>query len=185
MRIPALFLGIAILGEGASAQIPRTTAEPNPGYASARLQLTASVESATVALGAPVLIKLRLRDVSAASVTVAITSEDVDYELFVTDASGKEVDRTPLGKGMFQGVDESRAITKHVDPGHEIETQIDVTRIYALKQPGTYYVQVLRGRIVPDPSVAQPYANSHSNKDAAKVAIEKAVSNKVQFTIIP
>ena len=27
--------------------------------------------------------------------------------------------------------------------------------------------------------------NSHSNKDAAKVAIEKAVSNKVQFTIIP
>ncbi len=183
MKISALLLGIAILGEAIRGQVPRTTTQANPVYASTRLQLTASVESATARLGTPVLIKLRLRNVSASSVTVVATANDVDYELFVTNAFGKEMDRTPLGKGIFQGVEQSRASMRHLDPGQEIEAQIDVTRIYNLKQPGTYYVQVLRSQIVPDPSPPRPYGNS--NSDAIRIPLEKAVSNKVQITITP
>jgi hypothetical protein len=185
MKISAFFLGIALFGAGASGQIPRTTAQPNPVYASTRLQLTASVESATVKMGAPVVIKLRLRNVSAESVTVVDTAGDVDNELFVTDASGKEMDRTPRGKFVFEGIRDSSASLRHLDPGQEIETQIDVKWIYELKQPGTYYVQVLRNQIVPDPSIPRPYANSNSNNDSVKIPIEKAVSNKVQLAITP
>jgi len=186
MRITTSLLLLALLGAGAPAQVPRTTATPNPAYASARLELDASVEPASIKSGNPIFVKLRLRNVSGTRVSVVSTADDIDYELLVTDATGAEARRTSHGRALFQDEFEAfRSVGLELDPGQEIQVALDITRIYELKQPGTYYLQAARTHILPDASTPRPNAYSHSNRDAGKEPIEKAVSNKVQFTVTP
>lgn len=183
---PALLL--SVLSVNAPAQIPRTTSSLSSAIASARLQLTASVEPASVKVGAPVTLKLRLRNISPGRISLFTFSfDDIDYELFVADASGRELQRTPRGQAVFQQDDFPLLKTRQIelDPGAATEATLDVSKIYELTKQGIYYVQAFRGRISPDPSVPRPYAYSNSHADDARISVEKAVSTRIQFTIVP
>ena len=186
MRTWIPFFAVALAGAGAVfGQMPGVESRPNPVKASTRLQLVASVEPASAKAGTPVLISLRLKNVSAKQVAVPINAFEYDYELFVTDASGREPPRTPLGQRIFLGkYSLLKSDGTDLDPAQEIEASLDIAAIYQITQPGTYYVQAFRTHLLRDPADTAPRPVS-SVVEASKIAIEKAASNVVRFTIVP
>ncbi len=180
MRLPCLFVLALVLGLPASGQLPQVDFRPNPVFASTRLRLVASIDPATIKLGSPVVVGVVLTNISVAPVHVMVSGSE-DYQPFVTDSSGRELQRTEVGNRLFRfDYPLIRAENQSLKPGEELHAGLDIRQIYNLTQPGTYSVQVFRIAIFGDP-VSIPA----SKEEAAKVPIEKAVSNKVQFTITP
>jgi hypothetical protein len=178
MKLPQLLLAAAVACASASAQgangDPRT-----PVVVSTRLQLHAEMESPTVKLGEPVVVKFQLKNVFSAAIRITDAWASYDYELVVTDASGKEPPRTALGLKILRGdYTLLRSIGLDLDPGEQIEASIDIATIYLLTQPGTYSVRAMRNKILGDAAEA----SSRNHNELAR-SVEKAASNVVQFTI--
>jgi hypothetical protein len=177
-----LFLVAIVSGNRANGQAVRVDSRPHPAVASTRLQLHAEVGPTSANRGVPIIMSLRLRNGSSGAVRIADTSWEYDYELVVTDASGKEPPRTELGRKLLAG-DYVLLHSESVDlkSGQEIEASLDVTRIYQLIQPGTYYARATRSRVFPD-SADEATLSSTSGGPRP---VEKVFSNSVQFTVLP
>jgi hypothetical protein len=180
MKVLGFLAAATIACVAALAQGTKTDAKI-PVVLSTRLQLRAEMETATVKLGAPVVVKFRLKNAYSAAIRIGDTWEPYDYELLVTDASGGEPPRTAVGQRIFRGeygVLHSDSID--LQPGQEIEATLDISTIYQLTQPGTYSVRAMRNKIFGDAAEM----SLRNPKERAK-SIEKAASNVVQFTIVP
>lgn len=176
-----LALGLTSLYSIAVAQGTRTGPPPIPVVPSKRLQLLMALPSRTVKLGAPVLAKFTLRNTSATAITVGVFTPEYNYELTVTDASGKELPRTPLGERLLRrdGIGGSTTADE-IDPGREIEAALDISRIYQLTSPGTYLVRAVRNAILGDRAEMEQRARNPGERPSF---VEEAISNVVQFTI--
>ncbi len=171
MRYFAVFmLALAVL----SGNAVRAQTSDRPVIPSTRLQLKATIDPASAKLGTAITVKLVLKNISSKVVRVADTSPEYDYELIVADSKGNKLILTDFGDGLYQGkyvLLRSSAID--MEPGQEVQSQIEVTKIYQVNQPGVYYLRANHRNIVPDPA------------DQAKSSVERAFSNPVQFTVIP
>lgn len=106
---------------------------------STRLRLTAAIDPASAKLHVPITVKLTLKNTSSKIASVVDTSPEYDFEFVVADSSGKEPPRTALGDRMSQGKFVLlRSNRQDLEPGQEIVSEIDVTKIYQITQPGTY-----------------------------------------------
>jgi hypothetical protein len=168
----------ANIGRGQTAGIKHP-----PGHAitpSDRLQVRAAIDAASSKAGAPIVIKLVSKNIWHDRVMVTDYGAEVDFELIVVDSTGKEAPRTRLGDQLFRGdyVLLHTTVT-YLEPGQEIRAEIEVTKIYDVTQPGTYYVWATRDPLPGSPDEPTPTG------DQSKRPIERAFSNPVQFTIIP
>ena len=179
MKIPTLllvsgFLAVSCAGSQTFKADPR---EPVV-VPSTRLQLAAEMDPTSVRLGAPINLKLRLKNVSSGVVRMANNYAEFDYELTVTDSSGKEPPRTEFGRKLLRG----EVILLHsesldLQPGQQVDASLGITQVYQLSQPGTCYARAVRRAIFSPP----PEPRSADGR----LIVEKAFSNPVQFTIIP
>jgi hypothetical protein len=183
----ALGLLIAISVSGANLALGQTPGktfaaerEPRPVVASSRIQLRAAVDAASVRSGVPIVVKLLLRNASSTLVSVGDSRPEYDYDLTVTDGSGKELPRTALGNQLLRHEYSVLHSDSHdLEPGQEIEAEIEITRIYQVSQPGTYYMRAVFHAIWSD------LPGQSKSVDESKRPTEKAFSNPLQFTVIP
>jgi hypothetical protein len=177
-----LLLALTFLGANiAGGQTTGIHHPPNHAIiASDRIQVRASIDPASTKAGTPIVIKLISKNIWYDTVTVSDYGAEVDYELIVVDSSGREVPRTRLGDQLFRGEYVLlRTAIIYLEPGQEIRAEIDVTKIYQLTEPGTYYMWATR-----DPFPGSPDEPKLTG-DLSKLPIERAFSNPVQFTIVP
>ncbi len=176
MKARMIFLVLTFIGAtSAHGQVP----ENDPSVVvSTRLTVTAAMVRASGKIGTPIFVKLVSRNVSSKAVEVADAIPELDYELVVINSSGKKLlptaflDRmlhTNYNYGAHSPVHEMR-------PGQEIRSEIEVTKLYQVNEPGVYYMWAMRNPY--DDQVRPPFEES-------KRPIERAFSNPIQFTISP
>jgi hypothetical protein len=165
-----VMLALAVVsGNAVSGQAP-----DRPVIPSTRLQLKATMDPASAKLGTAITVNLVLKNISSKIVRVPDTSPEYDYELILADSKGNKLTLTDFGDGLYQGkyvLLRSSAID--MEPGQEVQSQIEVTKIYQVTQPGVYYLRASHRNIVPDPA------------DQAKSTVERTFSSPVQFTVVP
>src|ERR1700691_3275180 len=135
MKALGCFLVLAVLtANAAGAQtFPINHPPGHPIVPSRRLQVLATVEPASAKPGAPIIVKLILKNVFYKDVKVSDISSEVDYELEVVDRAGKELTRTAFGDRLYWG----KYVLLHTD-GYELDlfqevrSEIDVTKIFQL-----------------------------------------------------
>jgi hypothetical protein len=145
---------------------------PLPIKASTRLQLTATADPPSVRPGETLTLKLLVKNVTQKTMTVVDNGVYNDYELVVTDASGKEPPKTEFGRSLAEEATAVRSTTRDIEPGEVIQAALEITRIYDLKMPGVYYVRA--DREVWDDTPVQN-----------RTFLAKAFSNPVEFRILP
>ncbi len=182
MRAFGCFLILAVLGANIGRGQTAGIKHP-PGGAIApsdRLQVHAAIDPAIAKAGTAIIVKLVSKNIWYDTLIVSDYGSEVDYELVVVDSSGKELRRTRFGNQLFLGqyVLLRTAVT-YLEPGQEIRAEIEVTKIYEVTQPGTYYMWATRDPLPGSPDEPTPTG------DQSKRPIERAFSNPVQFTIVP
>lgn len=171
LLIQTLLIVIVSVGNSARAQSGGTHANPSTKV-SPRAQLAARIEPASVKAGSPITVLLSLKNGSRDTIRVQDTSVEQDYEILVVDGSGTEAMRTDLGKHLMQEEKHFRAILVLIKSGDEVEAAVDITKIYDLKEPKTYYVRVMR-TLLPE-----------SDDKIDPRVVERVVSNPVAFTVV-
>ncbi len=143
-----------------AGKLPTTTEQCSfpPGY-----KVTVAIGSASVKIGRPIIVKLSSKNVSPKVTMLAEVSPDTDYGLIVVDSSGKELPRTAFGDEILYANIEygAQPVRREMKPGQEIRSEIEVTRIYKVNQPGVYYMWAYRDPS-PDPGdrVKPPFEES-------------------------
>ena len=122
---------------------------PLPIKASTRLQPSAVVEPIAAKVGQPILLKLQLKNVSSKVVTVGDSNFYTDYDLVVTDLSGKEPQKTKFGLAIPE-MPLLRSTTLDIAPGEEVQATLEITKIYDPQRPGTYYARATRHSVWPE-----------------------------------
>ena len=173
-------LGASITLGQTPGQTFRAERDARPVVASTRMQLRAAVDAVGVKLGTRIVVTLLLKNVSSALVTVGDSRPEYDYDLTVTDGSGKELPRTALGNQLFRHEYTILHSDSHdLEPGQEMKAGIEITRIYQVTQPGTYYMRAVFHSIWSDlPGESKPVEES-------KRPTEKVFSNPIQLTVVP
>jgi hypothetical protein len=117
-----------------------------PIVVSTRLKVTAAIVAASGKLGTPIAVQLVSRNVSSKVVRVIEIVPELDYELVVMDSSGKKLSPTAfLDRMLHTNYDfGSRDPRRELEPGDEVRTEIAVTKIYQINQPGVYYLWATR-----------------------------------------
>jgi hypothetical protein len=141
---------------------------------STRLQLFAEVKPAGVKPGGPVTIEVKLKNVSSKNVHLGYSEPIFNYGITVVDMFGKEPPRTEWGDKLLRG--EVWSISQQdfdLEPGKEEQAVLDITKIFQLTQPGTYFVRINRFGI---------WTEKDGDNDKF---IETCYSPTVQFTISP
>jgi hypothetical protein len=182
MQTLAGFFVLTVLGANVGrGQAPGINHPPNHAIIpSERIQVRAAIDPASAKAGTPIIVKLVSKNIWYDVVTVSDYGAEVDYELIVVDSSGKEAPRTARGDQLFRGEYVLlRTAVIYLEPGKEIRAEIDVTKIYQVAQPGTYYMWATRDPFPGSPDEPKPTG------DQSKLPIERAFSNPVQFTIVP
>jgi hypothetical protein len=182
MKTLAGFVVLVVLGANiAGGQTPGINHPPNHAIIpSDRIQVLAAIDPASAKAGTPIVVKLISKNIWYNTVTVSDYGADVDFELIVVDSAGKEVPRTAAGDRLFRGEYVLlHTMLAYLEPGQEIRAEIEVTKIYQVTQPGTYYMWATR-----DPFPGSPDEPKLTG-DLSKLPIERAFSNPVQFTIVP
>lgn len=101
--------------------------------------------------------------------------------MIVADGKGNELKRTAFGNRLYWGKYVLLRTDAHdLEPGEQIASQIELTRIYEVTQPGTYYARASRGRTSPDLD-----EEAKSTVEEEKRPIARAFSNPIQFTVVP
>jgi hypothetical protein len=141
---------------------------------STRLQLQFEVDPAGAKPGGQVFARLRLKNTSAKVVQLEDSFPDFDFRVTVVDASGREPATTERGESLLHKPFAPLS-TKELDlqPGEEQQITIEITRLYQLAQPGTYYARAVRNGVWPEAA--------EDNKRFREVAY----SNPVEFKIVP
>jgi hypothetical protein len=188
MKLLGLFAAAVFAGPPvAHGQNVRDVVRPNPVRISSRLQLTAAVEQMAVKLGQPARVHLRYKNMSSGAIMLGTANWRLAYTLTVTDSSGAEPPRTALGESWLQeqrqtNQEPSLMGPKRLEPGAEgEEVVVDIAKYYQLSRPGAYFVRMMFRDIWPDPGV--PWRSTE--EEGRKVILEEALSNVVQFTIVP
>jgi hypothetical protein len=150
----------------------RDSRDEVPAKPSQRLRLTAEVEPKSAKPGEPVSLKLVLKNVSSAPVRVNdnLLAERT-YELTTVYADGSEAPRTALGRRLLEERGGSSMLVI-LAPGEEIQSVLDITKLYDVRQPGTYYSRATR--------VVLPKTDAEIGQ-----TVEKAFSNPVVFSVTP
>jgi hypothetical protein len=119
-----------------------------------------------------VFAKLTLKNISERPVSIEETSPRIDYAVTVVDAAGREQERTDWGKRKLTGPFAVSMRGSRLQPGEERQVSVEITGVYKLSQPGTYYVKVEFGNM-----------NRDDPAPARKIA-ERAYSNTVELRIV-
>jgi hypothetical protein len=173
MKTWSTIAAILLIAATASAQDPsadraKRGQAPERREPSSRVQLVAEVYPSTSKTGEPIVLKLRLRNVSREVAGYAEISTEMDYEVFVFREDGSPTLRTPRGRHLAESERRAdRRISRTLAPGEEASAELEITNIFDLAHAGTYFARVSH-MITPKPQ--------------ATVA-EAALSNAVVFTI--
>jgi hypothetical protein len=184
MKKLKLLWTITLIGlSTARGQAVKDPALPNPVRVSTRVQMLVSLERASVKIGEPVRLHCHLKNVSSEVVHSGETAWSDDYWLVVTDASGAELPRTPLGDRKRRPARAAvHAIMIALDPGEERDEGVtNVAELYQLNRPGKYFVRIAF-RLGPQPG--DPWPPS-TEEERLKGPREEAVSDLIPFTITP
>ncbi len=172
----AIWMAVVVIGGviAGSAQELRDARTNLPVRTSIRARTNIELEAGRLNLGQPIWLKTRVTNVSTNPVDFVTSSAKLDFDLTVTDAAGRELPRTEVGKRIFRGeVSVLRSSHDRLQPGEEQQDRIDVATIYQFTQPGTYSVRAAR------------YLTPEDWSGGLATVVEKAFSNVVQFTIVP
>lgn len=170
MKLSKVVLATAfLLNVGSGQQIHNRTR-----MLSTRLRLYAEADPASVKAGSPVTIRVRLQNISSRTVRLGDSEPIFNYGIAVTDAFGNEPPRTDLGNRFLHGtVQGLRQDVIDLRSGEEERAVLEVTKLFQLTRPGTYFVRVNRGAIW-----------TEKDEDNDKF-IEEVFSGAAQFTIVP
>ncbi len=159
-------------------------ASPNPVVVSSRAKVVAYLEQASVKVGNPIALHCRLR-VTSGVVKYVRGGFNNEYWLTVTEASGTELRRTEKGDRVRRRPTSlGPSISDALGPGQEEpDDTIDLSQLYRLDLPGSYFVRIARRIGIADP--AHPSPVSGDPKVVSQIPIEEAVSDLIPFTIIP
>ncbi len=176
----------AMFGIAAYGQTIKDPGLHNPVRVSTRLQLTVTLDKASVKLGEPVILRARYKNASSTKLGLGTGYWMLDYGLVVTDSSGAEPPRTALGEKWVQEQRESFLISSQgpirLEAGAEsTEFTLDVSKVYQLTRFGSYSVRLMFRGVWPEPGTPKPATVEESQQ----MPLEEAVSNVVQFTITP
>jgi hypothetical protein len=166
----------------ALGQAIRDPGVPNPVRASTRLQMLASVERGSVKLGEPIELHMHAKNVSSVALKLSHNMEPYEYRVIVTDASGAELPRTPLGRSMLTVEPMSFRDPVVLEPGAEDQEVVwDLAKIYELTRPGKYFVRAMFRGPYPAPGAPRPT----TYEETRTFPVEEAVSDLIPFTITP
>jgi hypothetical protein len=146
MRGLAFLTCVALVALCAYGQALVNLAKPSkPIRASTRLQLVAELDPSVAKSGDRVFARLKLTNIHSKNVIMVDSEPQMDYEIAITDAGGKEPPLSEWGKknaaGQLFSLKQSEL---DLEPGQEAEVRVEVTKAYQPLQPGTYYARVTR-----------------------------------------
>ena len=165
-------------------QAIRDPTSPNPVVVSSRAKVIANLAQASIRVGDPLTLHFRLR-VTSGVVKYVRGGFNNDYWVTVTEASGTELPRTEKGDRLRRRPTSlGPSISDALGPGQEEpDDTIDLSQLYRLDRPGSYFVRIARRIGIADP--AHPSPVSADPKVVSQIPIEEAVSDLIPFTIIP
>ena len=152
---------------------------PNPMQVSIRLLMLASVEKASFKVGEPVLVNSRLKSVS--SIMARVVSSR--FQVVVTDAAGRELQRTKYGKDMLTMFDFSPRVDEIAPGAEQGGASWDLRMVYEVTQPGRYFVRMMH--TLGSADLNDPRRGTNDQKVADQIPIEVAISDLIPFTITP
>jgi hypothetical protein len=135
---------------------------------SSRVQLVVEVHPSTSKTGEPVMLKLRLKNVSREVAEYAETSPEMDWDVVVLRENGSPAFRTPHGRRITESERRAyRRVSRSLAPGEEASETLDITNIFDLTRGGKYFARA-----------------SHVITPILQTAVvEVALSSPVAFTI--
>jgi hypothetical protein len=139
---------------------------------SARVHLEFEVDPVSAKPGTRVFAKLKLRNTSSSVVDLDDRSPELDFGVTVVDVSGREVPLTERGERMRTERSWTRSTVMHLRPGEEQRAELEISGVYKLTTPGTYYARASRGGILME-----------AEEDRGK-SVEIARSSPVEFRIV-
>jgi len=125
--------------------------------ASARLQLVADLQPTTAKQGAPVYIRLRLKNIDVDTVWLVDNGDYHEYGFTVTDVFGRQPQQTQFGRSLPE-MPILRSTDFALMRGHEEKATLDLTKLYTLT-PGRYHVQAFRQLILPAADDERAFSN--------------------------
>jgi hypothetical protein len=172
MRSLAFLTCVAL---GAYGQARVNLARPiKPIRASTRLQLVTELDPPVTKSGEHVFAKVEIKNIYSRNVVMADSDPQLDFEVVLTDAAGKEPSLSEWGKKNAAG--ELFALKQSeidLEPGQEVDARIEITKAYLPLQPGIYYARVTRLGVWTE--------FAEDNKQVSEVAY----SNPVQLIVTP
>jgi len=109
------------------------------------LQLSARLDKATFRRDEPVLLKLSIKNTTTKPLFLRASYSQKDYQVFVKNENGKSPALTELGEHLKRNsIIASPESKVNLDPGQESEDQTNVSELYDLTAPSTYYITAKR-----------------------------------------
>ena len=165
------------------SSVPKTRAV----LPTSRASLTASPGRKEFSLGSKIYLTLKIKNTSQQVVRISQSVPEYDYRVVLTDSNGKEAERTKQGfalenPGKEIGRTEDGGIIVasspisftrlELQPGEEVEVELNLSTLFNFTKPGTYYLRVRRELQQELPAVV---------KDTDEIVF----SNPVELTIVP
>lgn len=114
------------------------------GVESEGFMMSARSEKEEVGACEPVVVAVRIKNVSDRILSFPESSPESDYGIEVKDDRGEQMPLTRYGKNVLRSGEEHRRVVTKLDPGAEHQQKLLVNRIYDMSTSGTYFVQISR-----------------------------------------
>lgn len=119
-----------------------------PASSSAPFQLTVEPETASVASGDKIVLRITLTNTSEKDLgfrqRARADEAEWDYSIDVRDEKGDAVNQTNFGRNRLQIMTMFSARVKTVNPGQSLKEGVTLSKLFDLTIPGRYTVQVSR-----------------------------------------
>jgi len=106
--------------------------------------LSLSLKNREVSSGQPVLVTVRIKNVSDKELRLVETEPAKDYSFIVTDSDGKAVPQLLYQRRLRENKEEVRRTVTTVAPGQVVEHGFNLSRRFDLTLDGKYSIQAER-----------------------------------------
>ena len=106
--------------------------------------LSISLDKREISRGQPVLVTVRIKNVSDMELRLVETDSEKDYSFVLKDSEGKELPKLRYQKRLEETKEEFRRKATIISPGQVIEYKTNLGRRFDLSLEGEYSIQAQR-----------------------------------------
>jgi hypothetical protein len=127
-------------GKPVQAKSPRE----DRGVVSEGFQLLAEMERFNYQLGAPIPLKLTVKNTSSRTLKLPVSYPEVEYKVTIKDEKGGLVPLTEYGEGLKKPLPIPRNYLREMEPGEQMSEWFPIHKVFNITGSGIYSVSVQR-----------------------------------------